>query len=171
MAYTIAHQEFTTMHRPRLHRAKALLIAALAVSGCAFNSVHPGMSRDDVLAHMGTPTRILPMEAGITRLQYSRQPAGQQVFNVDLDATGRVLSVLQMLEEQEFARIVVDQWTREDVERAFGPPASIDHVGNWPADIMTYRWLEVQSMFYWVYLDHNNVVRRTGKGVEYPVDD
>lgn len=159
------------MHSPRLRRAFSLLVAALALAGCAFNSVRPGMSRDDVLTRMGKPTRILPMEAGTTRLQYSRQPAGQQVFNVDLDAAGRVLSVRQMLEEQEFARIVVDQWTREDVERAFGPPASIDHVANWPTDIMTYRWLEVQSMFYWVYLDHNNVVRRTGKGVEYPVDD
>jgi hypothetical protein len=154
-----------------LHHTTALLIATLALAGCAFNSVRPGMSRDEVLARMGPPTRVLPLEADTTRLQYSRQPAGQQVFNVDLDAAGRVVSVRQMLEEQEFARIVVDQWTRADVERAFGPPASIDHVGNWPADIMTYRWLEVQSMFYWVYLDHNNVVRRTGKGVEYPVDD
>jgi hypothetical protein len=147
------------------------VIAVLAFGACAFNSVQPGMSHGDVVARMGQPSRVLPLGAGAIRLQYSRQPAGQQVFNVDLDANGRVLQVRQMLVAQEFARIVPDQWTRADVERAFGPPASIDHVANWPADIMTYRWFDVEDMFYWIYLDRNNVVRRTGQGVEYHHDD
>ena len=157
------------MWKHLMHRATTVM-AVLALGACAFNTVQPGMSRDDVVTHMGQPSRVLPLDTG-TRLQYSRQPAGRQVYNVDLDASGRVLQVRQMLVAQEFARIALNQWTREDVERAFGPPASIDRVANWPGDIMTYRWYDVEDMFYWVYLDQNNVVRRTGQGVEYHHDD
>ncbi len=147
-----------------------VLTAALLASACAFNSVQPGMTRQDVLARMGQPSGEMSL-AGGTRLQYSRQPAGRQVYNVDLDARGHVLQVRQMLVQSEFAHVVVGTWTRDDVLRAFGPAASIDHVADWSGDIMTYRWRDVENMFFWVYLDHDNVVRRTGQGVEYLRDD
>lgn len=157
------------MSLPPLHRALPLLLA-IALGGCAASAVRSGMSRDEVLARMGQPTQVLPLDAG-TRLQYSRQPAGQQVFNVDLDASGRVVDIRQMLVAQEFQRIAVGQWTRADVERSFGRPAAVEHAAHWPGDIMTYRWYEGQDMFYWVYLDQSNVVRRAEPGVEYHFDD
>jgi hypothetical protein len=40
-------------------------------------------------------------------------------------------------------------------------------VASWPHDIMTYRWFEIDNMLYWVYLDQNNVVQRTGQGIEF----
>lgn len=128
------------------------------------------MSRDDVLARMGQPSRVLPLDGG-TRLQYSRQPAGQQVFNVDLDARGRVVDIRQMLTAQEFQRITIGQWSRTDVERAFGAPASVEHAAHWPGDILSYRWSNGQDMFYWVYLDARNVVQRAEPGVQYYHDD
>jgi hypothetical protein len=142
----------------------------LLLSACALQPVMPGMARDAVLAQMGTPTRELPLGGGATRLQYSLQPAGQQAWMVDLDSTGHVTQVRQVLVAPEFARIQAGSWTRADVEREFGPPASVDRVGNWPHPIMTYRWREVQDMFYWVYLDDEGVVRRTEQGVEYRLD-
>lgn len=145
-------------------------VVALALSACATPAVQPGMSRDDVVTRMGQPSSVLPLEAG-TRLQYSRQPAGQQVFNVDLDASGRVVQVRQMLVAQELERISVGQWTRADVERSFGPPAFVEHAAHWPGDILTYRWSNGQDMFYWIYLDANNVVRRAEPGVQYYHDD
>ena len=158
------------MWKHPMHCAYAV-VAVVALGACASTPVQPGVSRGEVIARMGQPSRVLPLDGGTTRLQYSRQPAGRQVFNVDLDASDRVVQVRQMLVAEEFARIVLDQWTREDVERAFGPPASIDRVASWPDDIMTYRWSDGEDMFYWVYLDRNNVVRRTGQGVEYHHDD
>jgi len=89
---------------------------------------------------------------------------------VDLDSSNHVVQVRQMLVESEFARIAAGQWTRDDVLRAFGPPASVDHVASWPGDIWTYRWHAVEDMFFWVYLDQSNVVQRTGQGVEYHTD-
>jgi hypothetical protein len=147
----------------------SLAAVAVVVAGCALSPVLPGMSREQVLASYGTPTRVVPLAAG-TRLQYSRQPAGQSAVMVDLDAAGKVVDVREALKLQEFLRIEPGKWTRDDVEREFGPPARIDAVASWSGDIMNYRWRDnLQDMYYWVYLDAGNRVQRTGQGVEFPV--
>lgn len=152
-----------------LKKTISSLAAALLVTACA-TPVQPGMSRQEVIAHYGTPSRTLALGAG-ERLQYSRQPAGQSAVMVDLDAAGKVVSARQVLTSSEFARIEPGTWTREDVEREFGRPALVDRVASWPGDILTYRWRDnVQDMFFWVYLDAGNVVRRTGQGMEFPRD-
>jgi hypothetical protein len=144
------------------------VLAALLAAGCA-TSVQPGMSREQVIASYGTPTRTVPLASG-TRLQYSAQPAGQWAIMVDLDAAGKVVSSRQVLNIQDFSRIEVGKWTRADVEREFGRPAKVDGVISWPGDIMTYRWRDgVQDMFFFVYLDAGNVVQRVGQGMEFPV--
>lgn len=148
----------------------SLAAAALLMAGCVFTPVQPGMSRDQVLASYGTPTRIVPVGSGM-RLQYSRQPAGQSVVMVDLDAAGKVVAVREVMNLQEFSRVEPGKWTREDVEREFGPPARVDRVASWPGDIMNYRWREnnIQDMYFWVYLDAGNRVQRTGQGMEIPM--
>ena len=160
-----------TTHHPSVGRlARALLLGAVALLiGCAGNQIQSGMDRDAVIASLGVPTAIVTLASG-TRLQYSGQPAGQRAWMVDLDAAGRVVQVRQVLTALEFARIQVGAWTSSDVLREFGPPASIDRVGNWPYDILTYRWRDSEDMFIWVYLDHNQVVQRAEQGVEYRED-
>lgn len=146
------------------------VIATLTLAGCAFTSVTPGMSQQEVIARNGAPTRVLPVGNG-TRLQYSGQPLGRWAFMVDLDASGRVVSSRQVLDPREFAAIVTGQWTRGDMAREFGRPASMDHVASWAGDIMTYRWRDgIQNMFFWAYLDGANVVQRTGQAMEIPFE-
>ena len=147
----------------------SLALAVLLVAGCVVSTLRPGMSREEVVAQYGKPSRVLALPAG-SRLQYSSQPAGQSALMVDLDAAGKVVAVRQMMTIAELSKIEPLRWTREDVEREFGRPASIDRVASWPGDIMTYRWLDItQDMFFWVYLDASNVVQRTGQGMEIPV--
>lgn len=144
-------------------------IAALLAAGCAYTAVQPGMSREQVIASYGTPTRTVPLASG-TRLQYSTQPVGQTATMVDLDASGKVVSARQVLNPQDFSRVEAGKWTREDVEREFGRPATVDRVSSWSGEIMTYRWVAAdQPMFFWVYLDAGNVVQRVGQGMEFPV--
>ena len=144
-----------------------MALAVLLLAGCA--TPQPGMSREQVLASWGTPTRTVPLASG-TRLQYSGQPTGQTATMVDLDAAGKVVSVRQVLNIQDFSRIEVGKWSRADVEREFGPPAKTDGVASWSGDIMTYRWLDGdQDMFFFVYLDAGQVVRRVGQGMEFPL--
>lgn len=149
--------------------AFSLTLGVLLLAACALSPVQPGMSREEVVAHYGKPSRVVPLPAG-TRLQYSLEPAGQSALMVDLDPADKVVAVRQMMTLAQLSKIEPLKWTREDVEREFGPPASVDRVGDWPGDIMTYRWLDVtQDMYFWVYLDAGNVVQRTGQGWEIPV--
>ena len=138
-------------------------------AGCALQSVQPGASREEVVSRYGAPSRVVALASG-TRLQYSRQPAGQSAVMVDLDATDRVTSVREVLNLAGFSAVVVGQSTREDTERALGRPASVDRVGSWSGDILTYRWRDHdQDMLYWFYLDARQVVQRTAQGMEFPV--
>ena len=149
-----------------------LLVSLLGLAGCAlqpFGGVAPGMSREDVLARMGQPGAVVVIPQG-TRLQYSGQPTGQFAVMVDLDASGRVLSARQVLNAREFARIEPGKWTRDDVLREFGRPAMVDRVASWQGDVLTYRWYELQDLFYWVYLDGNQVVQRAHPGMEFRND-
>jgi len=141
--------------------------AALALAACTTTSIQPGMTRADVAAKWGQPTRVVPLPAG-ERLQYSYQPWGQQAVMVDLDAAGRVTQVRQVLDEAEFARISTKgDWTRTDVEREFGPPAYVGSVASWDGPILTYRWRGgMIDQLYWVYLDRAGVVRRAHAGMD-----
>ena len=148
-----------------------VLIALLA--GCAAGSfsgfdIAPGTPREAVIARMGPPYRVVRLPGG-ERLQYSMQPVGQQAWMVDLDASGRVVQARQVLTEADFHRIEAGKWTREDVEREFGRPAWIDGVASWNGPVMTYRWRDRANsdMFYYVYLDPQNVVRRAHPGMEF----
>ena len=144
-------------------------VVVLLMAGCAFTAVQPGMSREEVLAHYGTPSRVVALNTG-TRLQYSTQPAGQTAVMVDLDVAGKVVAARQVLNPHEFSKIELGKWTRGDMEREFGRPARVDRVGSWAGDVMTYRWLDRdQSMYFWAYLDSRNVIQRTGQGMEFPI--
>lgn len=147
----------------------ALMACLLWLGGCAlrpFSAVQPGMSQGDVVARLGPPGAVVAIPQG-TRLQYSGQPTGQFAFMVDLDASGRVLSVRQVLNARDLARIEPGKWTRDDVLREFGRPTRVDRVASWPGDILTYRWYDLQDLFYWVYLDSNQVVQRAHPGMEF----
>ncbi|MDB5947795.1 MAG: hypothetical protein JWQ33_2821 [Ramlibacter sp.] len=144
----------------------AVLVAACAGNPFNWSSVEPGTPRDAVIARLGQPTRVVRLPAG-ERLQYSLQPFGQYAWMVDLDAAGRVVRSRQVLTGLEFNRIEVGKWTRDDVEREFGPPAKIDGVASWNGPIMTYRWNDGSDMFYFVYLDGRGVVQRAHPGMEF----
>jgi hypothetical protein len=147
--------------------------AAALLFGCAANpyrayDMPTGTPRDAVLAQMGQPTRVVRLGTG-ERLQYSLQPYGRYMWIVDLDASGKVVQAGQMLTEANFNLLQPGKWTRDDVERDFGPPAWTDRVASWNGTVMTYRWKDTANtdMFYFIYLDPNNVVQRSHPGIEW----
>jgi hypothetical protein len=153
-------------------RLKLLLpCAALLLAACAHPwntaNVPAGATREQVIAQAGPPARVVALPGGGQRLQYTLQPWGRYAFMVDLDPAGRVVRSRQVLNEAEFARIELGKWTREDVEREFGPPALVDRVSSWNGPVMTYRWYGQSEMFYWIYLDPQGVVRRAHPGMEF----
>src|SRR3569832_1772088 len=143
----------------------ASLAAALLLAGCAAPfgaaAIAPGTPRDQVIARMGQPTRVVPLPGGGERLQYSTQPLGQEARMVDRDAKGNVVRKYKAQTNEKFNRIQPG-WTMADVEREFGPPAKVDRIASWQGPIWTYRWRDVANadMFYYVYFDERGIVGR-----------
>ena len=153
----------------RLPRCTAA-VTVLALAACAA-PVQKGASRKDVIARYGAPSAVVPLQTG-TRLQYSTQPFGRSALMVDLDASGRVTNAAEVMNLKAFFKIGIGSWTRTDVEREFGRPGSVDRVAFWQGDILNYRWLDIDTpMFFWIYLDRNNVVQRTAQGFDRPFPD
>ncbi|RYX96605.1 MAG: hypothetical protein EOO28_06730 [Comamonadaceae bacterium] len=156
----------SSFRKSRLLAPIACVALALLLGACAsLQPVAPGATREQAIARHGQPSDVVALPNAGSRLQYSVQPEGRTAVMVDLDAAGRVVETRQMLSPAGFARVVPGQWKREDVFREFGRPKSVDHVYSWNGDIMTYRWLSIdEPMFFWVYVDPNGVVQKTGVG-------
>ena len=139
------------------------LIGALALTACSLmpERVAPGTPRAEIESRLGRPTAVLTLTGG-TRLQYSGQPAGQWVHNLDLGPDGRLLRSEQVLEIGWMQqRIQVDRWTRDDVLQNMGRPALVERVARFDGDVWTYRFLEAtRPRQAHVHLDTAGVVRK-----------
>lgn len=115
----------------------ALLLAACVAHGPGDLGV--GATEQDVLARMGAPTGRHTLPDGQTRLEYARGPFGRETYMIDIDATGRVTRVRQVLGEQQFAAMVPGM-TREEVLREFGRPAEARRVGFVGREVWSWRY-------------------------------
>ena len=142
-------------------RGLVLALAAL-LSGCSLmpERVPLGATRGEIESRLGRPTAVHALADG-TRLQYSRQPAGQQVYNLDLGADGGLRRVEQVMDAGWLQRIEADRWTRDDALLHLGRPALVERVARWDGDIWTYRFQEsTAARQVHLHLDRAGVVRR-----------
>ena len=120
-------------------------LAAALLSGCAVladpGRGAPGTPVAGVVEQLGRPTARYPAAGNAgERLQYTYQPAGQRVFNIDLDAQGRVARVEQARREALCGqRIQANVRTSADVLRECGPPARTRGVHNFQGDVWVWR--------------------------------
>ena len=161
----------------RAARAALAVVAAALLGACALladpSRIALGTPEAQVLATLGRPTAQYPAAAGQpARLQYSYEPAGQRVFNLDLDAEGRVAHVEQALDEGRFARhIQTDHWTRADVLREYGRPARIEAVHNFTGQIWVWRYAVGPNWrLLFIDIDPAGVVRGWSLGDENVAD-
>ena len=120
-----------------------------------------GSTREFTLATLGQPTASYRLESG-ERLQYSRAPSGYEVNNVDLDASGHVIAVTQVLDERRFAATIQPGvWTEEDVERTYGKPARVSRVASFDGGIWEWRYKQNNNpRILSIYVDPRGVVQR-----------
>lgn len=136
-------------------------LAAFLV-GCSLmpERVPKGATRAEIEKRLGLPTAVHALTDG-TRLQYSRQPAGQQVYNLDLDAGGRLRQTEQVMDAAWLQGIKVGQWTRETALLYLGRPALVERVARWDGDIWSYRFQEITGpRQVHLHLDAAGVVRQ-----------
>ncbi|WP_439586419.1 hypothetical protein [Hydrogenophaga sp.] len=154
---------FPTMTIGRGLRAPLLGLVVWALVGCLGipERIEPGTPRAQIEERLGAPTAEYALAEG-RRLQYSRQPGGQQVYNLDLDASGRLRQLEQVMDINWLQRnIAVDRWSRADVLRNLGRPALVERVASFRGDVWTYRFLEANSpRQVHLHIDPEGVVRR-----------
>jgi len=142
--------------------ARLMALGLVVLAGCSLmpERVPLGATRAEIESRLGQPTGVYALADG-TRLQYSRQPAGQQVYNLDLSPDGRLRQTEQVMDAGWLQRIEVDRWTRETALVNLGRPALVEHVASWDGDIWTYRFEETNgARQVHLHLDAAGVVRR-----------
>ncbi|MBN8755081.1 MULTISPECIES: hypothetical protein [Variovorax] len=148
--------------------------AGLGLAGCANEPtrVQPGASAAETLQRLGAPTGRYPLNGGGERLQYSRMPAGFEVTDIDVDATGKVVSVTQVLSEARFGQdIKVNQWRQDDVMAFYGRPYEISRVSSFDGAVWTWRYKAVnERRMLYIYIDPTGVVRRYHTGDDLELD-
>ena len=144
-------------------------VAALGLAGCANEPtrVQPGATAADTLQRLGAPTGRYPLTGGGERLQYSRLPA-----DIDVDASGKVVSVTQVLSESRFGQdIKVGQWRQNDVVAFYGRPYEITRVSSFDGVVWTWRYKAVnERRMLYIYIDPTGVVRRYHTGDDLELD-
>ncbi|MBS0452916.1 MAG: hypothetical protein JSS14_16600 [Proteobacteria bacterium] len=163
------------MTRLRLPSFMAVAAALAMLAGCASDpyNVPLGATRTEVLQRVGAPTSVYPLAQGGERLQYSRAPMGFEVNNIDLDANGHVVSVIQEMDERYFSQtILIDKWHVEDVVRTYGRPYEISQVTSFNGNVWAWRYLQVNNpRFLYIYIDPQGIVRRYNVGDDLRYDD
>jgi hypothetical protein len=140
----------------------------MLIAGCVSEPTRLalGTTRADAVKQLGTPSATYAMPAGGERLQYSRAPAGFEVNNVDLDASGHVISISQEMDERLFdSTVKVGEWREADVLRSYGRPYEISQVSSFDGIVWTWRYKLMNTpRLLHIYLDRAGVVQRYHTG-------
>ncbi|MBL7089107.1 hypothetical protein [Acidovorax sp.] len=139
----------------------ALVALVCQLAGCVLPArEQPGALRADVIARLGPPTATIALTSG-ERLLYSELPAGFAAYNLDFDASGRLMRNEQVLTQQRFESLSGGRWTRTDLQNTFGMPLRVEQVARFDGDIWTYRFRQNSDLrLAHVHLDRQGVVRQ-----------
>jgi hypothetical protein len=157
-------------------RAAALVVAALSLSACAqlFRQPPPaGAPLAEVTAALGQPAASYPEPDGGQVLEYRGQPMGQFQHMAHIGPDGRLRSYEQVLTSENFAKVKVGQWTKDDILRNYGRPAEISRVAFHNYEVWSYRYKEagVWNSMMSVHFDEQGIVQQMLNGPDPMYDD
>jgi len=158
-----------------LHGA-ALALGALLLSACTVllrQPPPPGTPLAGVTAALGQPAASYAEPDGGQVLEYRGQPMGQFQHMARMSPDGRLLSYEQVLTSENFAKVKIDSWTKDDILRNFGRPAETSRVAFHDYEVWSYRYKEAgvwNSMMH-VHFDQRGVVRQMLNGPDPMYDE
>jgi len=158
------------------HSTLVAIAAALTLSACApmLRQAPPaGAPLAEVTAKLGKPDAIYPDPAGGQVYEYRGQPMGQFQYMARIGPDGRLVSYDQVLTSENFAKVKVDQWTKDDILRHFGRPAEVTGVYFHNYEVWSYRYKEagVWNSLMSVHFDQQGVVRQMLNGPDPMFDE
>jgi len=153
---------------PRVTRRTLVAsLGALALAGCVppWQQFHAGDDAQSVIARFGQPGEVYDLPNGGKRLMWPTQPMGEITIAADIDGSGKVVNVRQVLQPNEFYKAEIGKWTRTDVLVNFGRPEETAYFPLMKREAWTYRYLEdnVWYMLYSFYFDDQGILRLTQK--------
>jgi hypothetical protein len=153
--------------RSRVRRALVACAGALVLAGCAqpWQGYTAGADQSTVIARLGPPREVYDLPNGGKRLMWPTQPMGEYTTAADIDASGKVVNVRQVLQVSEFYKAQIGTWTRSDVLINFGRPEETSYFPLMKREVWTYRYYEdnVWYMLYSFYFDDQGILRTTQK--------
>jgi len=156
---------------------RCALICALisGLMGCVqpHQQVEAGADQATAIARLGPPKETYKLPDGGQRLMWPTQPMGTTTTVADIDASGKVVSMRQVLQESEFYRAEVGKWTRDDVLINFGRPFETARFQRMQRDVWSYRYLEnnINHMIFHFYFDDAGILRQTQKAPDPMYDN
>jgi hypothetical protein len=165
---------FAPLRAMTSRRVALACAAALALGACAqpWQRFQAGDDASTLIAKLGPPKEVYSVAHGGKRLMWPTQPFGETTTAADVDASGRVLNVRQVLQVSEFYKAEVGKWTRDDVQVNFGKPERTAYFPLMKREVWSYRYQEdgVWYMLFHFYFDANGVLRLTQKSLD-PLHD
>jgi hypothetical protein len=134
--------------------AAAWLLPAALLVGCA-SYVPPstliGQSADAVAGALGPPSGRYTLPDGTTRLEYAHGPYGKHTYMIDLDASGRVARIEQVLTERNFEAIRPGD-SRMSVLQRLGRPSEVRRIWR-GAELWQYRYEAMFCLWFVITLE------------------
>ncbi|WP_260858617.1 hypothetical protein [Paraburkholderia sp. BCC1885] len=173
-AKRVASRAASAQRRVNLRRAALAGFGALLLAGCAqpWQQFQQGQDGSAIVAKLGPPREVYDLPNGGKRLMWPTQPMGETTTAADLDSTGKVVNVRQVLQPNEFYKAQIGTWTKSDVLVNFGRPEETSYYPLMKREVWTYRYLEdnVWYMMYSFYFDDQGLLRTTQKSPD-PLHD
>jgi outer membrane protein assembly factor BamE (lipoprotein component of BamABCDE complex) len=142
--------------------ALSCLVAAAVLAGCASTGpgdLKPGASADEIRAQMGVPVASYALPNGGKRLEF--RGTGARTYMLDVDASGKLLNWVQVLNESNFRNISAGM-TREQVLMTLGQPSNIAPGGRQGGEVWSYHFQNTQCQWFQVAIGPDG--RTTGNG-------
>lgn len=127
-----------------------LAAAVVLAAGCAAvnpGNLKPGASAEEIRAQMGAPRATYALPGGGKRLEF--RGSGPRTYMLDVDASGRLVSWTQVLNETNFGNIVAGM-TQEQVLMTLGRPDDISRVGRQRDEVWSWNFQNIQCLWFQV---------------------
>ncbi len=145
-----------------------LISALLAFIGCdaqrAEKLVEDVSTETEVRAQFGEPRTVTIAADGTRTLEYPRQPEGVTNYVIVIGANGKLASLRQLLNADNFARIKPGM-NRAELRRILGPHAATQRFELKKQDVLTWRFaVGTHTKVFSVTLDADGKVIETAIG-------
>ena len=151
----------------RVNRALAAAGLALLLSACAqpWQNYQAGADASTITARLGPPREVYDLPNGGKRLMWPTQPLGEFTTAADIDASGKIVNVRQVLDAERVLQGADRHLDEEGRARQLRPPVETSYFPLMKREVWTYRYMEanVWYMMYSFYFDDQGILRLTQK--------